>query len=128
MNTNVHVFILSFLVDFVLDQKNVPLLEAYDKWRNWADGKVCAKLVIPPNYRLHRRWRFNEGALYFHVQNVLFFLSLLLFYMCLVCTFFFTLKTGSYMLIWKDKLSTRLTCILHLYKYISINNTCLINK
>jgi hypothetical protein len=33
---------------------------------------------------------------------------------------------------WKDKLSkivsTRLTYILHLYKDISINNTCLINK
>ena len=26
--------------------------------------QVIAKLVIPPNYRLHRRWRFNEGALY----------------------------------------------------------------
>ena len=39
-----------------------------------------------------------------------------------------TLKTGSYVIIWKDKLSTRLTCILHLCKYISINNTSLINK
>ena len=28
-------------VDFVLDQKGVPLLEAYDKWRAWADAKVC---------------------------------------------------------------------------------------
>jgi dihydropyrimidinase len=46
MNTNVHVFILSFLVDFVLDQKNVPLLEAYDKWRNWADGKVCCDYAL----------------------------------------------------------------------------------
>jgi hypothetical protein len=26
--------------------------------------QFIAKLVIPPNYRLHRRWRFNEGALY----------------------------------------------------------------
>ena len=25
---------------------------------------MIAKLVIPPNYQLHRRWRFNEGALY----------------------------------------------------------------
>jgi hypothetical protein len=24
------------------------------------------KLVIPTNYRLHRRWRFNEGALYYY--------------------------------------------------------------
>jgi dihydroorotase-like cyclic amidohydrolase len=46
MNTNVHVFILSFLVDFVLDQKNVPLLEAYDKWRNWADGKVYCDYAL----------------------------------------------------------------------------------
>ena len=28
-------------VDFVLDQKGVSLLEAYDKWRGWADAKVC---------------------------------------------------------------------------------------
>ena len=34
-------------VDFVLDQKNVSLLDAYDKWRNWADGKVCC------DYGLH---------------------------------------------------------------------------
>ena len=26
--------------------------------------QLVAKLVIPPNYRLHRRWRFNQGALY----------------------------------------------------------------
>jgi hypothetical protein len=26
--------------------------------------QFIAKLVIPPNYQLHRRWRFNEGALY----------------------------------------------------------------
>lgn len=36
----------SFTVDFVLDQKNVPLLEAYDKWRNWADGKVCCDYAL----------------------------------------------------------------------------------
>lgn len=35
-----------FSVDFVLDQKNVPLLEAYDKWRNWADGKVCCDYAL----------------------------------------------------------------------------------
>ena len=34
-------------MDFVLDQKGVPLLEAYDKWRNWADPKVCC------DYGLH---------------------------------------------------------------------------
>ena len=28
--------------------------------------QFIAKLVIPPNYRLHRRWRFNEKALYLH--------------------------------------------------------------
>ena len=36
-----------FSVDFVLDQKGVPLLDAYDKWRNWADNKVCC------DYGLH---------------------------------------------------------------------------
>ena len=24
---------------------------------------LSPKLVIPPNYRLHRRWQFNEGAI-----------------------------------------------------------------
>lgn len=38
---------LYIVVDFVLDQKNVSLLEAYDKWRSWADGKVCC------DYGLH---------------------------------------------------------------------------
>ncbi|CAG2222629.1 DPYS [Mytilus edulis] len=33
-------------VDFVLDQKNVSLLEAYDKWRNWADSKVCCDYAL----------------------------------------------------------------------------------
>ena len=39
--------LFSIVVDFVLDQKGVPLLEAYDKWRNWADSKVCC------DYSLH---------------------------------------------------------------------------
>ena len=26
--------------------------------------QFIAKLVIPPNYRLHRRWQLNEGSLY----------------------------------------------------------------
>jgi hypothetical protein len=30
--------------------------------------QFIAKLVIPPNYQLHRRWRFNEGALYTIIQ------------------------------------------------------------
>jgi hypothetical protein len=28
--------------------------------------QFIVKLVIPPNYRLHRRWRFNDGALYMY--------------------------------------------------------------
>ena len=30
-----------FAVDFVIPQKGESLLEAYDKWRGWADAKVC---------------------------------------------------------------------------------------
>lgn len=35
-----------FLVDFVLDQKGVSLLEAYDKWKAWADEKVVFIILI----------------------------------------------------------------------------------
>lgn len=35
-------FIFIFiLVDFVIPNKGESLLEAYDQWRSWADGKVC---------------------------------------------------------------------------------------
>lgn len=32
---------LPFSVDFVLPDKGESLVEAYDKWRSWADPKVC---------------------------------------------------------------------------------------
>lgn len=31
----------SFTVDFVLGPKNESLLQMYDRWRGWADPKVC---------------------------------------------------------------------------------------
>jgi len=31
----------TMIIDFVLDQKGKSLLEAYEKWRNWADPQVC---------------------------------------------------------------------------------------
>lgn len=31
----------TMILDFVLDQKGVSLIEAYHKWRGWADPKVC---------------------------------------------------------------------------------------
>lgn len=31
----------TMILDFVLDQKGVSPLEAYHKWRGWADPKVC---------------------------------------------------------------------------------------
>lgn len=36
--TNLNNFIS---VDFVIPSKGQSLLEAYDEWRSWADGKVC---------------------------------------------------------------------------------------
>ena len=34
-------------VDFVMDQRGVSLIDAYKKWRGWADEKVCC------DYGLH---------------------------------------------------------------------------
>ena len=34
-------------VDFIIDKKGTPLLESYNKWRSWADPKVCC------DYGLH---------------------------------------------------------------------------
>ena len=31
----------TMIIDFVIPQKGEPLREAYQKWRNWADEKVC---------------------------------------------------------------------------------------
>ena len=38
--------ILLLPVDFVIDQKGVPLTEAYDKWRSRADPKVCCDYAL----------------------------------------------------------------------------------
>jgi len=35
------------IFDFILEQKGVSLLDAYDKWRNMADPQVCC------DYSLH---------------------------------------------------------------------------
>ena len=31
----------NFSVDFVIPAKGEPVLEAYDKWKEWAQSKVC---------------------------------------------------------------------------------------
>jgi len=31
----------TMIIDFVLDQKGVSLIDAYHKWKSWADPKVC---------------------------------------------------------------------------------------
>lgn len=36
-----------FAVDFVIPPKNESLLQCYDRWRSWADEKVCC------DYSLH---------------------------------------------------------------------------
>ena len=35
-----------FSVDFVIPQKGESLLEAYEKWRGWADAKVCCDYAL----------------------------------------------------------------------------------
>ena len=37
----------TMIIDFVIPQKNEPLMDAYNKWRQWADEKVCC------DYSLH---------------------------------------------------------------------------
>ncbi|EDW60675.1 dihydropyrimidinase isoform X1 [Drosophila virilis] len=37
----------TMIIDFVLPNKNESMIEAYDKWRSWADPKVCC------DYGLH---------------------------------------------------------------------------
>ena len=38
---------MCFPVDFVIPQKGESLVEAYNRWRHWADPKVCC------DYSLH---------------------------------------------------------------------------
>lgn len=35
-----------YTVDLVCDQRGVSLIDAYEKWRNWADGKVCCDYAL----------------------------------------------------------------------------------
>ena len=51
-------------------------LKQFEKVYHMTSGvqrpQFIAKLVIPPKYRLHRRWRFNEGALYLQYLHFFF--------------------------------------------------------
>jgi hypothetical protein len=49
--------------------------------------QFIAKLVIPPNYRLHRKWQFNEGALYMYFTSLNILNDLLIFVECQVGNF-----------------------------------------
>ena len=39
--SELHACCVSHSVDFVLGPKNESLLQMYDRWRGWADPKVC---------------------------------------------------------------------------------------
>ena len=34
------------IIDFVIPGKGEPLLEAYNRWRGWADEKVCCDYAL----------------------------------------------------------------------------------
>ncbi|XP_025085848.1 dihydropyrimidinase-like isoform X4 [Pomacea canaliculata] len=36
----------TMIIDLVCDQRGVSLIDAYEKWRNWADGKVCCDYAL----------------------------------------------------------------------------------
>ncbi|XP_025086455.1 dihydropyrimidinase-like [Pomacea canaliculata] len=36
----------TMIIDFVMDQKGASLIDAYNKWRGWADGKVCCDYAL----------------------------------------------------------------------------------
>ncbi|TDG43060.1 hypothetical protein AWZ03_010524 [Drosophila navojoa] len=36
----------TMIIDFVLPNKNESMIEAYDKWRSWADPKVCCDYAL----------------------------------------------------------------------------------
>ena len=49
---------VTIVVDFVIPPKNESLLQCYDRWRGWADEKVCC------DYSLHVAvtWWSNQVA------------------------------------------------------------------
>ena len=47
----------TMILDFVIPQKGEGLLQAYDKWRQWADPKVC----IDYSFHVAVTW-WSEGV------------------------------------------------------------------
>ena len=72
----------TMIIDFVLDQKGVSLIDAYHKWRSWADPKVCCDFSFhiavtwwSPQVKYKFLGKMIRLSMLFVVQGVSYFVS-----------------------------------------------------